>query len=1077
MDDLDLGATIKGFSAGQKVFNRFALKKILGRGGMGVVWLAHDEDLERDVALKFLPEIVALDRESVAELKRETRRNLELTHPHIVRIYDFVQDARAAAISMEFINGASLSGLKTEHTSGVFPLADVTRWAAQLCEALSYAHGSAKVVHRDLKPANLMITKEGDLKVTDFGIACSIADSVSRVSKDIGSSGTPLYMSPQQMMGDRPMASDDIYSLGATLYELLAGKPPFYTGNIILQVQNKQPPAMSARRQELHLEVTEPIPDEWETVIASCLAKDPAQRPPSIATVAERLKLSGSFTAGAKVDLSPPPVRAPVAPAATPATSPIAPTPAKVAPAVAPMPSKPKGAGFWVAMAASVAVVAGAVFWFGDGPNRLKASQRMKEAQSALFSSDWATALTALRDAATLRPTDLEYRREFDEAQRRWLEMVEKEIAGTDPRTTYDRLIARAPAAVALVEPYSETFRRMSDEATRSVRQIVQGAINESRALIDQRAFGAALSSLDQVKAHASLVAEHPVAVRAVRVARLRDGIAVALNQAEQFNFSSAYATLESVLADAELAGAEHAAALQQVKESDVRDQLGKVRSVAQADRFAEALAELARLAEAGILPSAVAEVKAEVQLLAEAFSLNRLARALLAANAAEADAAVEDYAAYTGSKFAVKGAELVNSRDLGTFLPALQELRMRPAEGQTRTNGRDVALVSAMRDRFADREAVTAFLRKELSDWSRVEETAGRPGLALYLHQEAKREGAPTDTSRENRLQAALAADVGFRISWSAPTMNNNTAEPLRSQPLQTLRSALEQRIAPFAQTTANVVPGVVAIATAISGPTDTNNPARQRRTSRYQSGTRQVDNNLYYQLQSQLESAEDDVQRAQNGLQAVRAEAQRQANSAGNNPNAALASALVGGIGVGVAQNTLNKAIDARNNLRSRLRNTSRTLTEAVYAEEPYEVITHNMTYSAEISATPQGARTPVRWSAQLTHQTTEVNGNASRGVPVQKPTYPSAAALNQQLSQQLVERARDIATLEKGVANASFSAISDRAQRAKKSSLELADDQAGLLFLWRSIKVEPDVAANAEGNVRMALGLPRR
>ncbi|HRI83365.1 MAG TPA: hypothetical protein PLF88_13055, partial [Opitutaceae bacterium] len=90
MDDLDLGATIKGFSPGQKVFNRFTLQRILGRGGMGVVWLARDEDLERDVALKFLPEIVALDRESVAELKRETRRNPELTHPHIVRIYDFV---------------------------------------------------------------------------------------------------------------------------------------------------------------------------------------------------------------------------------------------------------------------------------------------------------------------------------------------------------------------------------------------------------------------------------------------------------------------------------------------------------------------------------------------------------------------------------------------------------------------------------------------------------------------------------------------------------------------------------------------------------------------------------------------------------------------------------------------------------------------------------------------------------------------------------------------------------------------------------------------------------------------------
>jgi serine/threonine protein kinase len=202
-DDLDLGATIKGFSPGQKVFRRYTLKKILGRGGMGVVWLARDEELERDVALKFLPEVVALDKESLEELKRETRRNLDLTHPHIVRIYDFIQDGRSAAIAMEYVEGASLAALKTEQPERIFPVEKLRPWVAQLCDALHYAHTKAKVVHRDLKPANLMIAANGDLKVTDFGIARSISDSVSRVSAQAGSSGTPVYMSPQQMMGKR----------------------------------------------------------------------------------------------------------------------------------------------------------------------------------------------------------------------------------------------------------------------------------------------------------------------------------------------------------------------------------------------------------------------------------------------------------------------------------------------------------------------------------------------------------------------------------------------------------------------------------------------------------------------------------------------------------------------------------------------------------------------------------------------------------------------------------------------------------------------------------------------------------
>ncbi|MDI1320997.1 MAG: serine/threonine-protein kinase [bacterium] len=290
MDDLDLGATIKGFSAGQKVFNRYTLKKILGRGGMGVVWLARDDELERDVALKFLPEIVAMDKEAVADLKRETRRSLDLTHPHIIRIHDFVHDVRTAAISMEYVAGASLASLKVDLPAGCYDVTDLREWTRQLCTALDYAHARAKVVHRDLKPANLMIDDQGYLKIADFGIAASTSDSVSRVSAQAGSSGTPLYMSPQQMMGEKPAATDDIYSLGATLYELLTGKPPFYTGNVMMQVQGKVPVSLAARRQELDRKGA-PIPLEWEQAIAACLAKEAKDRPQSAGEVAERLGL------------------------------------------------------------------------------------------------------------------------------------------------------------------------------------------------------------------------------------------------------------------------------------------------------------------------------------------------------------------------------------------------------------------------------------------------------------------------------------------------------------------------------------------------------------------------------------------------------------------------------------------------------------------------------------------------------------------------------------------------------------------------------------------------------------------
>ncbi len=292
MDDLDFGATIKGFASGQKVFNRYTLKKILGRGGMGVVWLAQDSELDREVALKFLPEIVALDPEALGDLKRETRRNLALTHENIVRINDFVSDGRTAAISMEYVDGATLSALKLEKSGRVLTLDEIRPWLGQLCDALGYAHGRAKVVHRDLKPANLMLTKTGDLKITDFGIARGISDSVSRVSAQAaGSSGTPVYMSPQQMMGEKPAVTDDIYALGATLYELLTGKPPFYSGNVFMQVQNKMPPSLAERRKELEI-TSETVPAHWERTIAACLAKEAKDRPQNMGEVAELLGIT-----------------------------------------------------------------------------------------------------------------------------------------------------------------------------------------------------------------------------------------------------------------------------------------------------------------------------------------------------------------------------------------------------------------------------------------------------------------------------------------------------------------------------------------------------------------------------------------------------------------------------------------------------------------------------------------------------------------------------------------------------------------------------------------------------------------
>ncbi|MFZ1220892.1 MAG: SUMF1/EgtB/PvdO family nonheme iron enzyme, partial [Chthoniobacterales bacterium] len=290
MDELDLGQTIRGFAPGQKILNRYTLGRILGRGGMGVVWLAHDNDLEREVALKFLPELIVHDRGVLDDLKRETRRSLALTHHHIVRIYDFAQGPECACISMEYVDGSTLSSLRVDQPHKVFEVITLAPLLEQVCAALQYAHVQARIVHRDLKPSNLMVNAKGEAKVADFGIARSLTDSVSMLTRGRGgTSGTLVYMSPQQLDGEHVSELDDIYSLGATIYELLTSKPPFFSGQIDRLVREKIPPPIAVRRADLEVPSKVPIPAHWEETIAACLAKDPAARPQSAQELKERL--------------------------------------------------------------------------------------------------------------------------------------------------------------------------------------------------------------------------------------------------------------------------------------------------------------------------------------------------------------------------------------------------------------------------------------------------------------------------------------------------------------------------------------------------------------------------------------------------------------------------------------------------------------------------------------------------------------------------------------------------------------------------------------------------------------------
>jgi hypothetical protein len=262
---------------GRVLFSRYRLEHPLGGGPLGFMWLAHDRNLDRPVALKVLNDSVYSNPAAHDAIKRETCRAVELSHPNIVRVHDFAEDGEAGAITVEYIDGATLTELRLEHRQNCLEVGGLGSWVAELCHAIDHAHRVGQIVHGDLKPANLLISSAGVLKVTDFGVACAVRNEVAALREQTSSLG---YMSPQQHRGEKATSADDIYSIGAILYEALTSRPPLFSSDT--------PDRMAIRRHKLGV-AGEPIPDHWEETILACLQREPENRPSSAADVARLL--------------------------------------------------------------------------------------------------------------------------------------------------------------------------------------------------------------------------------------------------------------------------------------------------------------------------------------------------------------------------------------------------------------------------------------------------------------------------------------------------------------------------------------------------------------------------------------------------------------------------------------------------------------------------------------------------------------------------------------------------------------------------------------------------------------------
>jgi eukaryotic-like serine/threonine-protein kinase len=280
-DPLDRTATAHGIKPsftttlepGQVLAQRYRVQRLLGKGGMGAVYLADDEVLHELVALKVISSAFASDEQAmIARFRREAAAARKVSSPHVIRIHD-LGEARPGLLylSMEYFQGRTLAELMAQR--GIIPVKDIQDILQQIGSGLEAAH-QAGVTHRDLKPSNVLIGERGAVKIIDFGLATTgFGDGLTATGAILG---TPHYMAPEQVRGKNVDARSDIYALGALSYHLVTGRPPFSGDNAIaIGFAHLSEPPTPPRQ------LRKDCPAKLEAAILAALAKNPDDRPSS----------------------------------------------------------------------------------------------------------------------------------------------------------------------------------------------------------------------------------------------------------------------------------------------------------------------------------------------------------------------------------------------------------------------------------------------------------------------------------------------------------------------------------------------------------------------------------------------------------------------------------------------------------------------------------------------------------------------------------------------------------------------------------------------------------------------------